>query len=665
MAAMTTTTPYELPHSDATGMPRASLPTRVAAGVRSLGRKDTWFGSSNLAELSKPRLMPWSSTRTRAMREEARRQVQFEQRQAQELSSSPEGDDKADSLGAEEPVKEELPFYGLEDKLPIVLAAICGLQHALAMLAGLITPPIIFASSLNLPSNVRAYLISASLITSGILSAIQMSRIPLDRIFFFLPASLRARLGLSQRQLGTGLLSVVGTSFATLSTASAIFASLYADGTCPSSTDPVTGVVTKLACPEAYGYLLGTSAVCGIFEIFMSFIPPRVLKRMFPPITTGCVVLLIGASLIGESGAMNWGGGSNCHGRPTSGPFQLCPSNDGPHALPWGSPQYLGLGFFSFMVIVLVEIFGSPLMRNASIVLGLFIPLIVAGPTGYVSRASIDSAPAITFLWTTTFPLKVYGPAVLPMIAVYVSLALECIGDVTASTEVSRLPVEGPEFDRRIAGGILSDGFGGILSALCTVTPQSVFAQNNGVINLTRVANRRAGYWCCVWLILLGILGKFAGAILAIPNSVLGGVTTFLFTAVAVSGLKILSTVNYSRRNRFILTASLAFGVGTLLVGDLFQYLFSYAGSNKALAGFLSSITIVLSTPFLIAAIVGIVLNLILPFDAEDFVEEERRTLLDSQHARAAAAAAAAAATVAVPAGEPEIYPSSDSIEKA
>lgn len=98
------------------------------------------------------------------------------------------------------------PFYSLHANLPILLALSCGLQHALAMLAGLITPPIIFASSLNLDQEMQSYMVSASLIGCGILSLVQMSRLRLHKNYY----------------LGTGLLSVVGTSFATLSTASAV-----------------------------------------------------------------------------------------------------------------------------------------------------------------------------------------------------------------------------------------------------------------------------------------------------------------------------------------------------------------------------------------------------------------------------------------------------------
>jgi xanthine/uracil permease len=85
---------------------------------------------------------------------------------------------------------------------------------------------------------------------------------------------------------------------------------------------------------------------------------------------------------------------------------------------------------------------------------------------------------------------------ILPMLAVYIILACEAVGDITATCDVSRLEVDGREFDTRIQGGILADGLSGIISPLCTQTSLSVFAQNNGVINLTRCANRKAGYAC-------------------------------------------------------------------------------------------------------------------------------------------------------------------------
>jgi len=310
-------------------------------------------------------------------------------------------------------------------------------------------------------------------------------------------------------------------------------------------------------------------------------------------------------------------------GRPSSGPYELCPSTSSPHALPWGSPQYIGLGFLSFISIIINELFGSPFLKNASIIVGLAVGCIVAGATGYIDGSSIASAPAITFLWVYRFKISVYPPAILPMLAVYVSTTMEAIGDITASAEVSRVEVEGEDFDSRIQGGVLSDGFGGFMSALFTVAPLSIFAQNNGVIALSRCANRSAGRWCCAFLVLFGVIGKISGVFLAIPNPVLGGVTTFLFASVVVSGLRVLSYVRFTRRDRFVLAAAMSFGVGDLLVPSIFTYLFDgVQPNNNGLQGLFESITIVLSTPFLIAGIVAVVLNLLLPQEEPDVDNE-------------------------------------------
>lgn len=195
---------------------------------------------------------------------------------------------------------------------------------------------------------------------------------------------------------------------------------------------------------------------------------------------------------------------------------------------------------------------------------------------------------------------------------------MEAMGDITATCDVSRLQVDGEMFDSRIQGGVLADGLNGIIAGLCTITPMSTFAQNNGVIALTRCANRKAGYAACFWLLIMGIFAKFAAALVAIPSAVLGGMTTFLFSAVATSGIRIISTIPFTRRNRFILTASLAVGFGATLVPTWFSYVFTYAGNNHALLGFFNAIELVLETGFAVTAFLALFLNLFLPEEIED-----------------------------------------------
>jgi xanthine/uracil permease len=112
-----------------------------------------------------------------------------------------------------------------------------------------------------------------------------------------------------------------------------------------------------------------------------------------------------------------------------------------------------------------------------SVVLGLLVGCIVAAACGYFSDSAIASAPAVSFIWVHTFPLSVYAPFILPLMAVYLILMMEAIGDITATCDVSRLQVDGKLFDSRIQGGILADGLNGMLSCLCTSTPVSTLLQ--------------------------------------------------------------------------------------------------------------------------------------------------------------------------------------------
>jgi NCS2 family nucleobase:cation symporter-2 len=499
--------------------------------------------------------------------------------------------------------RRRAPFFGLQDRMPVVLALLLGFQHALAMLAGIITPPIIISGSANFDAITTQYLVSTSLIVCGILSAVQITRFHIYKTPYY---------------IGTGLISVVGTSFAIIPIATKVLSQMYSNGMCPIAADG-----SKLPCPEGYGAILGTASLCALLEIGLSFMTPALLKKLFPPIVTGPTVMLIGVSLI-QSGLQGWAGGSGSCLPGSGGSVMLCPSNTAPQALPWGSAEFIGLGFSVFATIIICERFGSPIMKSLGVVLGLLVGCIIAAATGYFDSSSIDASPAASFVWVHTFPLSVYGPLILPMLAVYLILMMEAIGDITATCDVSRLQVEGKLFDSRIQGGILADGLNGMLAGLCTITPMSTFAQNNGVIALTRCANRKAGYAACFFLIIMGIFSKFAAALTAIPASVLGGMTTFLFASVAVSGIRIISTVPFTRRTRFILTAALSLGFGATLVPNWFSYVFKYTGDNKVKAGFFDAIVLVLETGFAITAFVAVLLNLIL---SEEDKDEETESL--------------------------------------
>jgi uracil-xanthine permease len=360
------------------------------------------------------------------------------------------------------------PFYGLNDEVPILLTMLLGLQHALTMIGSVVSPPLAIAGgAFYLNSAQTSYLVSAAFITSGIATAVQVTRL---------------RIGKTPFYIGTGLLSVVGPTFDIIAIAISYSSVQYKNGTCPTAEDG-----TQLPCPEAWGAVLGTILCTVWIQVLMAMVPPRLLNRVFPKIVTGSLLLLVGVYLVGN-GMQNWAGSSNCNGG--EGYYALCPSIDAPRALPFADPKLIGLGFSVFVSVIVIEQFGSPIMKSAAVVLGLAIGCAISGATGYWSRDNIDSAPTFTFLWTHTFPLSVDGTLVLPLLILFICQGVSCMPDILATAEISGVDVEGTEFNSRIQGGILCDGLGSLFSALGTGLPMVSQAGNNGVIVLTGCAVR-------------------------------------------------------------------------------------------------------------------------------------------------------------------------------
>lgn len=198
---------------------------------------------------------------------------------------------------------------------------------------------------------------------------------------------------------------------------------------------------------------------------------------------------------------------------------------------------------------------------------------------------------------------------------------------IPAVFEASQLKTSGEEYETSIQGGLTSDGFCSILAALCTSMPNTTFSQNNGVISLTKCASRRAGYAAGVWLMILGIFGKVAGLITAIPDAVLGGMTIFLFANVLASGVALTGNIDlHSRRNKFILAMSLAIGVGVTVWPFAFQdmraspytaHFWTCEDCNDAVKGVRNGISIFLSTGYCVGTVIAMILNKVLPEDLE------------------------------------------------
>jgi NCS2 family nucleobase:cation symporter-2 len=284
-------------------------------------------------------------------------------------------------------------------------------------------------------------------------------------------------------------------------------------------------------------------------------------------------------------------------------------------------------------------------MKNCNVVISLLFGFFVAGVsrncqdvcddggvctevcTRYVTSTNWEAADAITFLWAKTFDLGFYAPAFFPCLICFLVTTVETVGDIRATYEASMLDTDTEEYATSIQGGLLADGVWSFFAALATSMPNTTFSQNNGVIALTKCASRWAGVACGAWLLFFGIIAKTSGIITSIPDAVIGGMTTFLFCNVFVSGIKVVSAVDLdSRRNRMILAISMGIGIGVAIVPYIFEdfrastYTSSFwpcQDCNEEMRAVRNGILIILATPYCIGTILAMFLNMILPTDPE------------------------------------------------
>lgn len=111
----------------------------------------------------------------------------------------------------------------------------------------------------------------------------------------------------------------------------------------------------------------------------------------------------------------------------------------------------------------------------------------------------------------------------------------------------------------------------------------------------------------------MGIFGKFGAVFGSMPPSVLGGMQVFLYSTIAVAGVKVLSLVEFTRRNRFILTAALGIGFMDIVSPSWFNRILNYSGPNVRLQGLEQGINLIVETPFIISAVIGVFLNMVIP----------------------------------------------------
>ena len=401
---------------------------------------------------------------------------------------------------APHPVDQVPPFGKL---------TILGIQHVLAFYAGAVVVPLFIARQLGLDEETLIHLINADLLTCGIATIIQSAGIG--------------------RFIGVKLPLIQGVTFTAVSPLIAIGAAAT-----PAGADPKTGLATM------YGSIIAVGLLVFLVAPFFAK-----LLRFFPPVVTGTLLTVMGTTLLSVSAddILRW-------------------TDDAPAgtkaALTYESLAY-AIG--TIVIIILVQRLFKGFMGTLSVLLGLVIMTGVAFAMGKTNFAGVGNASWVAVTHPFFFGLPQFSvTAIIAMIIVMAVTAVETTGDVFATGEVVGKRIA----PRDVANALRADGLSTLLGGVLNSFPYTCFAQNVGLVRLTRVSSRWVVTTAGVFMIILGLLPKAAAIVAAIPSPVIGGASLAMFANVAVVGIQTLAKVDL-RDNRNAVIVSTSIGLALLV----------------------------------------------------------------------------------------------------
>ena len=373
-------------------------------------------------------------------------------------------------------------------------------------------------------------------------------------------------------KLGSGLPVMFGISFAYLPSMQAIVGG--------------GGDIATIAGAMVVGGIV--AAVVGVFV--------KKIRRFFPPIITGTVVFTIGLSLYPTAINYMAGGAGNT--------YEVVVLRKGlTSALVHGSWQNWAVAAFTLIVVMVMSNKGKGICKLAAILLGMIAGYIVAAVFGMVDLSEVRDAAWFSLPQFMHFGTKFEFSACIALALLFAINAIQAIGDLTATTVggLNREPT-----DQELQGGIVTYGLTNVLSAFFGSLPTATYSQNVGIVTTNKVVNRVVFALAGGFLLLAGLIPKFSAILTTIPQCVLGGATITVFSTIAMTGMKLIASETISPRNTTIVGLSAALGVGI-------------SQSSSALSQFPESITIIFGkTPVVIATIMAVLLNLILPQENTD-----------------------------------------------
>ena len=450
-------------------------------------------------------------------------------------------------------------FYG---KMPLKQAIPLGLQHVLAMFVGNLTPLLIICGACGISgseefAHLQVSLLQNAMFVAGVVTLVQLYAIG---------------------PIGGKVPIIMGTSSGFI-------------GVFKSVADTMGGGVAT------YGAIMGASIIGGLFEgVLGAFIKP--LRKFFPPVVTGTVVLSIGLSLI-SVGVNSFGGGSS--------------------AKDFGSAENLLLALFVLIVILMVKHWTKGLTSNSAILIGIiagYAAAVIMGlllPNSGITADGAEYTKAWVLNWNKVaeaswISIPEFLPvmpvfdvrAIAPIIIMFIVTAVETVGDISGVIEGG---MDREATDKELSGGVICDGIGSSFAALFGILPNTSFSQNVGLVTMTKIVNRTALASGAVFLILCGLIPKLGAIISIMPQAVLGGAAVMMFASIVVSGIQLITKEHMTPRNLTIVSVALGVGYGM--------------GANTAiLAQTPQAVQLIFGGSGIVpAALVAILLNLLLPKD--------------------------------------------------
>jgi NCS2 family nucleobase:cation symporter-2 len=461
--------------------------------------------------------------------------------------------------------------YQLNGRPPLRIAFPLGLQHVLSMFIGNLAPVLVLAGIANASTGQliitpaqRMLMVQCCMFASGVTTFIQLYP-----------------LKLGAYQIGAGLPIVMGTAFAFVPT------------------------LRTLGAQFGINVVLGSIIVGGFVEVIMGFfIKP--LKKFFPPLVIGAVLMTIGMHLL-PVGVQYFAGGAAAEANAGIAANLIAqgkevPANVAALSAQFASWQNLVIGFSVFLVIMLLQRLAKGLVKVSAILIGIAVGYVVAIILGQVNFQQIADAGILALPVPLSIKPEFRIEAILAVAAIYVVSGLETMGNINGITVAA--------FDREattqeMSGAVMADAAGSMFAALFNTLPNTAFGQNAGIVAMTKVVNKFCIATGAIVLVLAGFVPKIGAVFAAMPYSVLGGAVVTVFAMIMLNGIKLIAKAGFTDRNLLIL--AITFGVAYAI------------GDNKLLVGRLpAALRLIFNDTIVAVCVFSIVLNLVFPPSEEE-----------------------------------------------